>query len=404
MRALKTRIFLLCVLLTNAVAHSSKDADKGVVYLPRKDVDTFLQACARKDQFCGVGYALKADSEHSAKATLALVGEQLKSVVHIAVVNVKHEKDQRFEMFSPLGEPKVTTTVFETPAFETWVQKNAAPRVMELGNPKFEPHIKAAFELSGTRIVAFPISQERLAVTKEKMLAMTYAFDAPAHTNDTYLVGTCESAQSACRHFRVATDEVPAVVVDRSLVNGKKYIKRNVNTKSMQAFVERVMAGKELPELKTESLESANAYLKLPSTSAVVPLVAATWDAMMTPKLPSVVYVYSHTCPECDLFMAVYTKAAAKHAEGVHATQWFAINGVKNELPTAGFTPVGFPYLHGRFANGTFVPYVGLRSQEDLLAFAQLLESVPEDPDATGECAMSLDAGGADAAFEHDEL
>ena len=378
-----------------------RHAGAGVEYLTKKKSKAFLVQCKKANQACALGHALPEGDEASARATFQAVGEQLRSVLRVGILDVKEASKQRFDVHSPFDEPTLQTTDFALPDFGFWVQRAAEPKVVELGAPAFEQYVKRVFDQPSTRVLAIARSAERVKATKATLMGM-------AHANATYMVATCDNSASACNFFQIKKQDTPAVVVDRTTVDGKKYVKRNVDAAALRAFVDSAIAGHEVPELRASS--TADTLQELgDGADHVHPVTATTWDQHMAVALPYVVYVYSHTCPHCKDFTPTLKFAAKTYTEDnsdatPYVAQFLAINGAKNDIPDVGLTVTGFPSVHGRYANGTYVRYEGFRVAEDLVAFARSLASVDAAPVQAGaeapERVADGDAGGGLCAFD----
>jgi protein disulfide isomerase len=390
-----------------ALAHAArKHLDAGVEVLTKKQLKPFLKTCKKNNQYCGVGYALGKADAGSARSTFQALGEQLKATVHVGVIAVKVADKQRFVVHSPFDEAPAETADFALPEFGFWVQRTAQPKVLELGSPAYEQFIKRAMEWPSTRVMGIARSRAHVLATKTALLLLN-------HSNTTYMVTSCEASAAACNFFQVKAEDTPAVVVDRTTVDGKKYIKRNVDAETVRTFVDSALAGQEKPELRTSKVEDTGRELGSES-EYVKPVTAETWDQHMGVALPYIVYVYSHTCPHCQDFTPTYKIAARSYtADNMdntpYVTQFLAINGARNDIPTTQMRINGFPSVHGRFANGTYVPYDGFRVAEDLVAFARTLAVVPAAGVVDGsavadapESTLPLDAGSGLCAFDVD--
>ena len=376
----------------DALEHAArKHVGSAVEILTKKKVKAFLAECKRMHQYCAVGYALEEGAVESARATFLAVGDQLRAVVRVGIVDVKEASKQRFVVHSPFDEPQAETTDFALPDFGFWVQRSAQPKVVELGAPAFEQHAKRAFEWPSTRVLAVARSPDRVKATKAALMDML-------HPNATYLVTTCDASASACNFFRIKKEDTPAVVVDRSTVDGRKYVKRNVDAAALRAFVDAALAGSEVPEMRTSSVEETVQELGN-AAEHVRPVTAAKWDSYLGTPLPYVLYVYSHTCPHCKDFTPTYKLAAKTYTEGnddktPYLTQFLAINGAKNDIPDVGVVVTGFPSVHGRYANGTYVRYEGFRLAEDLVTFARTLAAENSAPTADADAETPPPSGG----------
>ncbi|XP_054799237.1 protein disulfide-isomerase [Prosopis cineraria] len=273
-------------------------------------------------------------------------------------------------LFKPFDELFVDFQDFHVDALEKFVEEASIPIVTIFNNdPSNHPYVMKFFNSPNAKAMLFV----NFTTEAADSLKSKYREAAEQYRQDgiSFLVGDVDASQGAFQYFGLKEDQVPLIIIQHN--DGKKFLKPNVESDHISAWLKDYKDGKVQPFKKSEPIPEVN------NEPVKVVVADSLDDVVFNSKKNVLLEFYAPWCGHCKKLAPILDEVAVSFQNDADVII-AKLDATANDIPSETFDVQGYPTLYFRSASGKISQYDGNRTKEDIIDFIEKNRDKSDEP------------------------